>query len=187
MKLIGGKEVALPLVRTENLCIYSFNLMGKGRLNDQCAHLMAAELLRLHSGDFDVIVAVEAKSLGLVQALAQLLGHDEYAVLRKSHKVYMGANALSIASGSITTVEPQRLWLDEYDAKLIKDRRVLFVDDVISTGKTKVAADQLLAMAGAKVTVVACVATEGKNMVDNPNGYVRLGHIPLYNAQEQPL
>ena len=176
----------LPLMRDGGLCLYALNLMGKGRLNRSFGRALAQKL-KAYAGRFDVIVAVEAKSLALVQELAQFLGADEYVVLRKSHKLYMGKNALKVDSGSVTTPGQQALWLDEYDIPLLKGKRILFVDDVISTGKTKTAADELFTMVQAAVTVVACVATEGKAMEAAPENWVRLGHIPLYDGNENPL
>lgn len=176
----------LPLMRDEGLCLYALNLMGKGRLNRSFAKALADQL-KSRTGEFDVIVAVEAKSLALVQEMSQFLNFDEYVVLRKSHKLYMGRNALKVDSGSITTMGQQQLWLDEHDIPLLTGKRILFVDDVISTGKTKAAADELFAMVNATVTVVACVATEGKASEDQGHGWVRLGHIPLYDENENPL
>lgn len=182
---MGGVSVNLPLVRTDSICLYALNLMGKCSWNHQFAVALAQEL-EPYRGDYDYIVAVEAKSLALAQELSRLLGHDEYVVLRKSIKVYM-RDSLSVDSDSITTKGAQQLYLDGYDADMIHGKRILFLDDVISTGHTMLAAQALISQAQARITRVACIATEGKRLQPNEQGWVRLGHIPLYDKDENPI
>lgn len=183
---IDGQSVKLPLIRTEGLCLYSFNLMGKTTLNQLCAQALLKLLKPLSSKEFDVLVAVEAKSLALAQLISYGLGIDEYIVLRKSKKAYM-TDSLSVTVQSITTAGEQKLILDGAQAALLQGKRALFLDDVISTGKTWDSASELIAMAGGKITSIACVLTEGKTLRDNPHGFVRLGHIPVYNGSEEEL
>lgn len=176
----------LDLVRTGGVCFYSLNLLGQARVNRLAARALY-DLMRARTPACDVLVAAEAKSIGLIQELAILLGHDQYVILRKSRKAYM-VDPLVTTVKSITTTNEQQLILDRTDIELLRGRNACFVDDVISTGATHLAAQDLYRRAtGRDFAYCVCVATEGKALESNPNRYVRLGHLPLYNAQEQPI
>ena len=130
----------------------------------------------------DVLVAAEAKSIGLIQELAMLLGHEHYVILRKSRKAYM-VDPLVTTVKSITTTNEQQLILDRQDLNLLHGKTACFVDDVISTGATYTAAQDLYRQAtGREFAFCACVATEGAALENNPQGYIRLGHLPLFDA-----
>lgn len=178
-----GKEVEmnLELVASGGVCFYSLNLLGHALINHQAAKALCAEI-KNRGLSCDVLVAAEAKAIGLVQELAMLLGHVHYVILRKSRKAYM-VDPLVTTVKSITTTDQQQLILDRTDMELLRDRTACFVDDVISTGATYKAAQDLYRQAtGKDFAFSVCVATEGKNLEDNPEGYVRLGHLPLYDA-----
>jgi adenine phosphoribosyltransferase len=101
----------------------------------------------------------------------------DYVILRKSYKPYMGF-ALKSETLSITTGEPQTLYLDEKDRESIKDRRVILLDDVISTGSTLQGLRLLMDKAGANVVAEAAIFTEGDRA--QWEKIVALGHLPVF-------
>ncbi len=177
-----GEELTmkLDLVQTDGVCFYSLNLLGHARVNRTAAIALAA-VMKARTPACDVLVAAEAKSIGLVQELAMVLGHDQYVILRKSRKAYM-VDPLVTTVRSITTTGEQQLILDRHDIELLKGKTACFVDDVISTGATYLAAQDLYRRAtNSDFAYCVCVATEGKALESNPHDFVRLGHLPLHD------
>ena len=130
----------------------------------------------LKGRDFELLVTAEAKAIPLAQALGEALQMN-YIVLRKSYKPYMG-DALRSETLSITTGEPQTLYLDEKDRSLIRGRKVCVLDDVISTGSTLQGMRLILDKAGAKITTEAAIFTEGDRALWHD--IVALGHLPVF-------
>lgn len=181
LKLGPDIEMALDLVASDGVCFYSLNLMGHALINHRAAQALY-DVIQHKKLACDVLVAAEAKSIGLIQELAMLLGHDHYVILRKSRKAYM-VDPLVTTVKSITTTSAQQLILDRQDLALLHGKTACFVDDVISTGATYVAAQDLYRQAtGKEFAFCVCVATEGAALENNPDGYIRLGHLPLYDA-----
>jgi adenine/guanine phosphoribosyltransferase-like PRPP-binding protein len=171
---IDGLERELPLFEvTPGLRIAVFNLLGDTEVVEAAAAGLAD---RLDGVEFDALVTAEAKSVPLLYELARRLGKP-WVVLRKAYKPYMG-DALSAETHSITTGAPQMLYLDEKDRPLVDGRRVVLVDDVISTGSTVEGMRRLVADAGGDVVAEAAVFSEGEQA---PSGdVVTLGHLPLF-------
>jgi adenine phosphoribosyltransferase len=153
-----------------------FNLLGDTEVVGAAAEGLAK---RLRSVDADALVTAETKSVPLVYELARLLGKP-WVVLRKAYKPYMG-EALSEETHSITTGAPQTLFLDEKDKPLVVDRRVVLVDDVISTGSTVEAMRRLMDAVRATVVAEAAVFTEGD--APRQDEVISLGHLPLFDAR----
>lgn len=150
------------------------NILGDTELV-QAASKALAEKLR--DVPVDVIVTAEAKSIPLAYALSAEMGLLPYVVLRKSLKPYMG-DALRSETLSITTGEPQTLYLDEKDRALVAGKRVALVDDVISTGSTLQGMRLIMNKAGAHITVEAAIFTEGDRA--SWSNIVALGHLPVF-------
>ena len=153
---IAGLIRELPIVQvTDNMAIASFVLLG----DSQLVLKAAAELLpRLPEVDY--LITAEAKGIPLVQELSRLLKMDRYFVARKSIKPYM-VHPFVTEVYSITTQKKQILCLDEVEAKLIAGKRVLIVDDVISTGESLKAMETLVKKAGGVVAGKAAILAEG--------------------------
>jgi adenine phosphoribosyltransferase len=174
---IEGVERELPLFSVApDLRIAVFNLLGDTEIVVAAAQGLAHRLESLHG---DAIVTAETKSVPLVYELAKQLGVP-WVVLRKHYKPYMG-DALSVETLSITTGHPQTLFLDAKDAGLVgAGRRVIIVDDVISTGSTLEGMREIVRRAGGEIVAEAAVFTEGDER--QTEGIVALSHLPLFPA-----
>ena len=150
------------------------NILGDTELVQAAAKALAERLDRV---DYRVLVTAEAKSIPLIHALSVATGKP-YVVLRKNYKAYMG-DALRAETCSITTGTTQTLFLDGKDRALVTDARIVLVDDVISSGSTLEAMQQIMAEAGAVVAAEAAILTEGD--YDNWQAVIALGHLPVFN------
>ncbi|RME82118.1 MAG: adenine phosphoribosyltransferase [Caldilineae bacterium] len=170
---LAGVERDLPRVEiAPGVVIAILNILGDTELTES----VAAALVQKLPPEAEVLVTPEAKSIPLCYAMSVKSGLT-YAVLRKSCKPYM-TGAISAEVVSITTGKPQTLWLDGRDIAKVRDRNVVFVDDVISTGSTLKGATTLLEQAGARVIASAAILTEG----DNPEWekIISLGNLPVW-------
>ena len=150
------------------------NILGDAELVEAVSKALAP-ILAEHKPD--VLVTAEAKSIPLAYALAVRMNYLPYVVLRKSYKPYMG-DALKAETLSITTGQPQILILDQKDRELIQGRKVVILDDVISTGSTLQGMRMILDKAGAAVVAEAAILTEGDRA--QWMHIISLGHLPLF-------
>jgi adenine phosphoribosyltransferase len=125
----------------------------------------------------DILVTAEAKSIPLAHAISTRMNNMPYVVLRKSFKPYMG-DALQSETLSITTGAPQTLYLDEKDRGLVAGKKVIILDDVISTGSTLQGMRLILGKAGAEVIAEAAIFTEGDRATWQ--NIIALGHLPVW-------
>jgi adenine phosphoribosyltransferase len=170
---IGGLTRQLKLFQVApGLKIAIFNMLGDTEIVQASAKALAERLPK----DAQVLITAEAKSIPLAHALS-VETRLPYVILRKNYKAYMGA-ALKADTLSITTGEPQTLYLDEKDLELIKGRRVVIVDDVISTGSTLQGMRMIIEKAGGIVSATAAVFTEGERA--KWKDIIALGHLPLF-------
>lgn len=149
-----------------------FNMLGDTYVVKATAAALAEQL---KEADAEVLVTAEAKSIPLIYEMSALMGLP-YIVLRKSYKSYMG-EAISASTVSITTGKPQTLYLDEKDRKLIENKRVILVDDVISTGSTLNGMETVVQNANGHVVRIAAVFTEGDA---DWSHVVALGNLPVF-------
>ena len=171
---VAGVKRNLPLFEVApGLRIAVLNILGDTELVKACAVALAQ---RLADTEYDALVTAEAKSIPLVHELALETGKD-YVVLRKLYKLYMG-ETLSAETVSITTRQPQTLYLDEKDRAMLQGKRVALLDVVVSTGSTLKGMRKVMQLAGAQVVAEAAVFTEGE-----PGDWqeiLALGHLPLF-------
>jgi adenine phosphoribosyltransferase len=171
---IAGVRRELRLFEIKpGLRIAILNILGDTELVEACARELAK---RLADTDYDVIVTAEAKSIPLAHALS-LQAKKPYIVLRKSYKPYMG-DAIRTETMSITTGQLQVLILDEKDREVMQGKKVLVLDDVISTGSTLQGMRMILDKAGAQVAAEAAIFTEGDRA--QWMHIIALGHLPLF-------
>lgn len=126
--------------------------------------------------EHDVVVSAEAKGIPLCYEIARQ-GCRNYVIARKGVKVYMGA-PLEVSVKSITTADEQKLYLSENDVNFLEGKKVLIVDDVISTGKSLEALESLIAQTGAEVVGKAAVLAEGD--AKDRDDIIFLEELPLF-------
>jgi len=171
---VAGLTRELPLFEVKpGLRIAILNILGDTELVQACAKELKKQLAKVK---YDALITAEAKSIPLAYALSVETGKP-YIVLRKSYKPYMG-DALKAETLSITTGEPQTLILDEKDRAPIKGKRVVIVDDVISTGSTLAGMRMVMTQAGAEVAAETAIFTEGER--SQWMNIIALGHLPLF-------
>jgi adenine phosphoribosyltransferase len=173
---IAGLKRDLRLFEIKpGLKIAILNILGDTELVQACAKSLGKGL---RSVKFDILVTAEAKSIPLAYALS-VETKKPYIVLRKAYKPYMGA-ALIAETLSITTGEPQTLIMDEKDQSLVKGKRAVIVDDVISTGSTLQGMRMIMEKVGAEVVCEAAIMTEGERA--KWKHVIALGHLPLFTG-----
>jgi adenine phosphoribosyltransferase len=171
----------LPLVTDPQtgMSFYSFNMMGKSNWNK----IIATELLYKFSlmeknNPPQVLITAEAKAIGLVQEMARNLWHDKYIILRKSRKSYM-KNPVSFESESITSGK-NTYWLEQQDIDYIKNKSVVLVDDVLSTGGTAKAFFEIIKGVNCEIKAFCTALTEDKEWKEiNGVPVISCGHIPF--------
>lgn len=172
---VAGIDCDLQLCPvTEDLYIGAFVMFGKPKLTENCAK----QLLAL-APEYDYLITAEAKGIPLAYEMAKQHGDDNYFVARKKPKLYM-QNIFEVDVQSITTEGFQKLYLDGNDAEIIKGKRILIVDDVISTGQSLAAIEKLVNAAGGIIVGKMAVLAEGASQ--NRDDLVYLGKLPLFNA-----
>lgn len=150
------------------------NILGDTELVEAVSRELAPLILAKSP---DLLVTAEAKSIPLAHAVSVQMGNRPYVVLRKSLKPYMG-DALRSETLSITTGEPQTLFLDEKDRELISGKRVALIDDVISTGSTLQGMRLIMGKAGAEIVAETAIFTEGDRAAWS--NIIALGHLPVW-------
>lgn len=171
---IAGIKRELRLFQVApGLRIAILNILGDTELVQAAAKALA---LKLETIDYDIFVTAEAKSIPLAYALS-VETQKPYIVLRKSYKSYMG-DAIQTDTLSITTGQPQTLILDAKDREAVAGKKIVVVDDVISTGSTLQGIRVIMEKAEAIIAAEAAIMTEGN--ADEWAGIVALGHLPLF-------
>ena len=177
---IKGVERDLPLCPlSDKLMIGAFVIFGDVELTVHCAK----ELLKI-APDFDYILTAESKGIPLAYEMARQDGKRTYLLARKSPKLYM-KDMFSCEVKSITTAASQTLYLDGDDVKAMKGKRILIVDDVISTGKSLNSLETLVSRAGGIVCGKLCVLAEGDAKGRKDIGYLQ--YLPLFDTAGNPL
>ena len=176
---VAGLERQLPLCPVnEDLTIGAFVIFGDVELTCACA----AELLK-KAPDFDYMVAPEAKAIPLIHEMARQSGRNTYFLVRKAPKNYMDG-VFSAQVQSITTKGVQTLYMDGADARKMKGKRILILDDVISTGDSLRAVEDLVNQAGGEVVGRMAILAEGDAI--RRDDIIVLEHLPLFNTDGSP-
>ena len=172
---ICGLKRDLPICKvTDDLYIGAFVMFGDVELTVHCA----AELLK-KAPEYDYLLAPEAKSIPLLYEMARQSGAEKYFVARKGAKAYM-SDVFEVNVKSITTMHMQKLVLDAADAEMIRGKRILILDDVISTGESLRATEELVNQAGGIIAGKMAVLAEGEAY--DRDDIIVLGKLPLFNA-----
>ena len=172
---VAGLERDLPICPvTEDLYIAGFVIFGDQELTVACA----AELLK-KAPEYDYIITAEAKGIPLAHEMARQAGDAKYFLARKAPKLYM-TGVFESSVRSITTAKEQTLYLDTADAALMNGKRILIVDDVISTGESLNALETLVEKAGGIICGRMAILAEG-DAIDRED-LIFLEELPLFNA-----
>ena len=173
---IAGLDRELPLCKvSDDLYIGAFVMFGDAEITVACAR----ELLARAPKDYDYLLTAEAKSIPLIHEMARQSGASEYFVARKGLKVYL-TNPLHVTVRSITTQHDQDLYLSGEEADKIRGKKILIVDDVISTGESLHALEELVEKAGGTIAGRMAVLAEGE--AQNRPDITYLGKLPVFNA-----
>jgi adenine phosphoribosyltransferase len=154
---VAGITRELPICKVnEKLDIAAFVMFGDVELTVECAKALAKI-----APEHDILITAEAKGIPLAYEMAKQLGENRYLIARKVPKLYM-RDPVSVMVKSITTERVQQLYLDRDDMDFIKGKRVLIVDDVISTGESLSAVEALVNLAGGNIVGRMAVLAEGE-------------------------
>ena len=177
---VAGLKRQLPLCPlNDKLCIAAFVIFGDVELTCACAKALLEK-----APEFDYMVAPEAKAIPLVHEMARQSGRNEYFLVRKKKKAYMNG-VFEAVDHSITTEGEQMLYMDGADAAKIKGKRILILDDVISTGGSIAAVENLVEQAGGEVVCRMAILAEGN--AAKRKDIVFLEKLPLFDGQGNPL
>ncbi|MBP3436978.1 MAG: adenine phosphoribosyltransferase [Clostridia bacterium] len=164
---------------SDSMYIGAFVLFGDVELTVKCAEALAAI-----APPHDVMLTAESKGIPLIHEMARQMGENRYILARKAPKLYM-SDVLKCEVHSITTEAKQCLYLDGKDAEYMKGRRVLIVDDVISTGQSLHALEELVKQAGGIIVGKMAVLAEGDAIKREDITY--LAPLPLFDKDGKPL
>ena len=172
---IAGLKRDLPICKVnDDLYIGAFVIFGDVELTVHCA----AELLRL-APEYDYLIAPEAKAIPLLYEMARQSGAEKYFLARKKAKAYM-QGVFEVKVNSITTAGEQTLVIDTEDAKQIRGKKMLILDDVISTGESLHAMEVLVEKAGGIVAGKMAILAEGD--AQKRDDIITLAPLPVFNA-----
>lgn len=171
---IKGMKRDLPLCRvSDELYIGAFVIFGDVELTEHCAR----ELLKI-APDYDYMLTAESKGIPLIYEMARQSGQNKYFLARKAQKLYM-QDIFEMEVKSITTEKLQHLYLDSSDAEQMKGKRILIVDDVISTGESLHALEALVQQVGAEIAGRVTILAEGAALKRGDIQYLQ--ELPVFN------
>ncbi len=177
---VAGIERDLPLCPIgDNMNIAAFILFGDVELTERCA----AELYK-KAPEHDVMITAESKGIPLIHAMCRNSGKNRYILARKSIKLYM-RDVVKCEVQSITTSAKQTLYINGDDAEYMKGKRVLIVDDVISTGGSLHALESLVEQSGGQIVGKMAILAEGDAI--ERHDIICLGKLPLFDGQGNEL
>ena len=177
---IAGCTRRLPICPLNaSLSIAGFVIFGDPELTNCCAR----DLLKI-APEYDHIITAESKGIPLAYEMARLHGDKKYFVARKATKLYM-VDVFDVAVRSITTDHEQHLYLDGPDAAAMKGKRILIVDDVISTGESLTALETLVTAAGGIICGKMAILAEGDAAKRTDIRF--LEPLPLFTPDGKPI
>ncbi|MDR2615811.1 MAG: adenine phosphoribosyltransferase [Oscillospiraceae bacterium] len=177
---VAGVHRELPLCRaSDSLMIAAFVIFGDVELT-----VATAAALLEKAPEFDCLVAPEAKAIPLIHEMARQSGRNEYFLARKAKKLYMNG-VFEARVSSITTAGEQTLYMDGADALKLRGKRVALVDDVVSTGESLRAVEELVQKAGGYVAARLAILAEGEAALRRD--IIHLGTLPLFDGEGHPV
>ncbi len=173
---VAGLERDLPLCPlSDTLNIAAFVMFGDVELTEKCAEALLAK-----APEHDIIITAESKGIPLAYEMCRMSGRNRYVLARKSVKLYM-KDVVKCETQSITTTAKQTLYIDGSDAEFMRGKRVLIVDDVISTGGSLLSLENLVNSVGGNIVGKMAVLAEG-NAAER-NDIIFLAKLPLFDKK----
>ena len=170
---IAGVECSLPICKlNDDLYIAGFVIFGNVKLTVACAEELCKRL-----PEHDVIITAESKGIPLITEMARIIGAEKHLIARKHPKLYM-KDPDYVDVNSITTSGTQRLYLDKLDIDYMRGKRVVIVDDVISTGESLRALEKLVEHAGGNIVGRMAILAEGD--AADRSDLIYLEELPLF-------
>jgi len=177
---VAGIERDLVLCPISNeLNIAAFILFGDVELTEKCA-----EALCKLAPEHDVMITAESKGIPLIHAMCRISGKNRYVLARKSVKLYM-SDVVKCETQSITTSAKQTLYVNGDDAEFMKGKRVLIVDDVISTGGSLLSLENLVKQSGGEIVGKMTILAEGD--AAERDDIIYLEKLPLFDKEGNPI
>lgn len=177
---VAGLERRLPICKVnDNLSIGAFVIFG-----DQELTVAAARDLLAKAPEYDYLITAEAKGIPLIHEMARQRGDAKYMLARKAPKLYM-TGVFEVTVNSITTAREQKLYLDRADAEMMRGKRILVVDDVISTGESLAALEKLVEEAGGIICGRMAILAEGD--AARREDLIYLEELPLFTPDGTPI
>lgn len=177
---IAGCERELPLCKlNDDLMIGAFVIFGDAELTVACAKALLEKI-----PEYDYLLTAEAKGIPLIHEMARQHGDKKYFVARKNPKLYM-SGVFEVDVTSITTAKQQKLYLDTADAELMKGKKILIIDDVISTGESLRALETLVEKAEGDICGRAAILAEGD--AQNREDIIYLEKLPIFNNKGEVI
>ena len=179
LQVAGIERDLLLCPISDELNIAAFILFGDVELTEKCA-----EALYEKAPEHDVMITAESKGIPLIHAMCRLSGKNRYVLARKSVKLYM-SNVVECQTKSITTGNVQTLYINGDDAEFMKGKRVLIVDDVISTGGSLASLENLVLQSGGTVVGKMAILAEGDAI--ERRDIICLQKLPLFDKDGNEL
>ena len=177
---IAGVDHELPICKlNDNLSIGAFVIFGNVELTCACAKALLEK-----APEFDYMIAPEAKAIPLIHEMARQSGRNDYLLVRKNKKAYM-QSVFEVEVQSITTAGTQKLYMDGADAEKMNGKRIVVLDDVISTGESIRAVEELVKKAGGIVVARMAVLAEGD--AADRDDIIVLDKLPLFKPDGTPI
>ena len=176
---VAGLTRKLPVCRiSDELSIAAFVIFGDVELTEKCAEGLIKKI-----PEHDIMITAESKGIPLIYEMARQMGADRYLIARKGAKLYM-KDPVAVEVHSITTAKKQQLFIDRDDMDAMAGKRVVIVDDVISTGESLRAVEKLVRQAGGEVVARMAILAEGDARYREDITF--LEYLPLLNSDGSP-
>lgn len=170
---VAGVQRDLPLCKVnDELYIAAFVIFGDVELTSACAKALLEK-----APEHDIMITAESKGIPLIYEMARQSGENDYLIARKAPKLYMH-DPIAVHVKSITTAAVQTLYIDAQDVEKMKGKRVLIIDDVISTGESLSALEQLVDKAGGNIVGKMAILAEGD--ATKMDDIIYLEELPLF-------
>jgi adenine phosphoribosyltransferase len=175
-----GIKRTLPLVHVgKQSKLANFTLLGDIELVDVLADELT-EKFRHYA--FDYIVALEVKVVPLAHGIAKRLGHKRFIVCRKRVKPYM-VEPVILKPYPNFPKHVQPIVINGPDAALLKGKRVIVIDDVVSTGMTMRLMHALMQKIGATVVASAAVLRQGEQFI-TIDPFIFVAELPVIKVED---